>query len=94
MELGLEAHLLEMFEQEAHQNIDNDDFRLLEEGHWIQDGKRQVKKTITEYKGRFFKFVEARTGSPYTDWYYDEPNVFEVKPVEKTIVVTEWEKVN
>lgn len=93
MELGLEAHLLEMFEQEAHQCIDNDDFRLLEEGNWIQNGKAQTKRTICEYKGRFFKFVEHRNGSPYTEWYYDEPNVFEVVPVEKTIVITEWEKV-
>jgi hypothetical protein len=93
MEVGLEAHLLDMFEQEAHQNIDNDDFRMVEEGNWIQDNKRQYKRTICEYKGRFFKFVESRTGSPHTEYYYDEPSVFEVVPVEKTIVITEWEKV-
>lgn len=73
-------------------------FEIIEEGEWRQDHKCQFKDWIFEHEGKFYQLTESRSGSPFTDWYYDsddwpkEVEVPEVKPVE--VITTQWRRVN
>lgn len=45
--------------------------KLVESGDWIQDGKYQYRDDIFEFQGKYYMLSEGRSGSPFTDWYYD-----------------------
>jgi len=72
-------------------------FTAVEEGDWVQVYKQQLKEIVFKYQDHFYSLTESRTGSPFTDWYYDseywpdEVDLVEVVPVEKIIKV--WERV-
>lgn len=63
---------------------------------WIDDGKYQFKNEIFElFKNGegtevFYGQGVTRSGSYYTDYYYEYESLREVKMVEKTIVVKKW----
>jgi hypothetical protein len=65
-------------------------FEILQKYPWEQEGKIQIKQTIIKYKDRFFSIFEYRSGSPFSDWNYDDPTVVEVVPKEETITVTNY----
>ena len=62
---------------------------IVEEGDWVSEGKYEVCESILKYKEKLFCMVQSRSGSYYTDYYYDEPHFYEVEPKEvtKTIYV-------
>ncbi|KFZ25839.1 MAG: hypothetical protein KQ78_01795 [Candidatus Izimaplasma bacterium HR2] len=72
-------------------------FTLIDEGEWVQSGKYQYKTIIFKFEGKYYMLQDTRSGSPFTDWYYDsdnwsdEVNCMEVYPKEVTITV--WEAV-
>ncbi len=73
-----------------------EDFTLVEEDGWTQEGKYQY--TYAVYKdgeGNYFQIQNTRSGSYHTDWYYQEPYIQQVKRVEKVVTKTEitWEVV-
>lgn len=90
------------FSKEDMISITKDDtpigFEIIEEGDWTQNNRFQLKDWIFEYKGKFYRLTESRSGSPFMDWYYDsddwpkEVEVPEVKPVE--VITTQWRLVN
>lgn len=41
----------------------------------------------------YYQINDARSGSYWSDYEYDEPSVFKVEPYEQTITVTKWRKV-
>ena len=42
---------------------------------------------------KHYQINEARRGSYWNDYEYDDPDIFEVIPVEKIVKTTVWEKV-
>lgn len=69
-----------------------EDWECIEEGDWTQEHKYQSCKMIVKHyaSGRHFIIWRNRSGSYYSDWYYSDSAIDEVKQVTKTVVVTEW----
>ena len=82
----------------AHDDLnDKDGIIIVEEGDWIQDGKYQYKTTVFQKDDKFYSLTVSRSGSPFTDWYYewedtDEFECYEVEKVEITKYV--WKVIN
>lgn len=72
-------------------------FMPVEAGEWVQDYKNQLKETIFGFQGKFYALSECRSGSPFTDWYYDSeywPDELDVPEVEAVeIIKTQWREV-
>jgi len=75
-------------------------FKVHHEGGWISNDKYEYRDIIFQEiaTGKFYKYVDSRSGSYYTDYHYSRDyttatvfNIEEVKPVEVTI--TKWESV-
>lgn len=73
-----------------------ENYKIVEETNWEHDSpKTEGKSVYFEFENKFYVITNSRSGSPFTDWYYDsddwygEQEVDEVKRVEKTILV--WE---
>lgn len=77
--------------------VGDDDIKGLirvEKGEWIDEGKYSYCSDIYSTEdGNHFKIDNSRSGSYHTDYYYNEPNVYQVKPVVKTITKIVWENV-
>lgn len=59
-------------------------------GEWEDDGKYQHQQIVFKYQDKFYAFWIVRSGSYFTDYYYQYPDqADEVHLVEKTIRV--WE---
>ena len=43
---------------------------FVDETDWIQEYKHQHSSVIFKFNEQYYKWEIARTGSPYTDWYY------------------------
>jgi len=65
--------------------LDSETYTVVENGDWIEDGKYSFKETIIKYQGKFYSISEARSGSYYSDYYYNEPEAYEVEPYEITV---------
>lgn len=69
------------------------DWELVVEGDWTQDYKYQHLENIVLHKptGKYYKFENSRSGSPYTDWdyKYNEHNLPILQEVFKEVVVVE-----
>lgn len=76
------------------------DLHLVEEGEWTQDDKYQSRDIIFKHQDKFYIIYESRSGSPFTDWHYEDHSVdkdglIECDEVFKTEVVTNvWSTVN
>ena len=79
-------NLYELFEEE------DDSIEIVETGDWIDEGKYSVRSTIIRQYETYYNIVETRSGSYFSDYDYWEPRITVVKPVTKTITVTEWVK--
>jgi len=73
------------------------DFKIIEIGDWIDEGKYQFCNIIFEHEGKFWSTDVRRGGSYFSEYYYDFEEgktglfVAEVEKVEVT--VTKWQKV-
>lgn len=68
---------------------ENDDIKVVFEGNWEQDYKYQHCEIVYSYQPesaqiRYFSVCLTRSGSPFTDWEYNDPECYEVVPVEVT----------
>lgn len=67
----------------------------VEESEWEDGGKYQHKEYIFKYEGKFYTIDDCRSGSYYSDYYYEsgdwegEIECPEVEQVEK--IVKEWQ---
>jgi len=74
-------------------------FEIIEKSEWEDNGKWQHQDIIFKWKadGKIYSLAHGRSGSYYTDWYWEvqegdhDGMVTEVRQVEK--VVKTWEAV-
>lgn len=72
-------------------------YKLVWDSGWIADYKGENQDYVFEYKEKFYMISDRRTGSSFTEWYYDssdwrnEIECYEVKKVPITTYV--WERV-
>jgi len=72
--------------------MEEDEIIIVEEGEWIQDGKCQYRSRIFEVDGKYWEYYQSRSGSPFTDWEYEESDeAIQVERKEVTRVI--WEPV-
>lgn len=89
----------EWVEEAPSQPKDGYPYTMIENGDWVSSGKWEYQEGVVLHNetGKYYKYELSRSGSYYTEYYYphieDDKGVKlkEVKPVEKTIVVTNWE---
>lgn len=77
--------------KEDYDGDDCEDFKVIEEGEWIDDGKYSSCETIIKHKQEYYNVYQARSGSYFTDYEYDDPEVYKVVP--KEVVKTVWKVV-
>lgn len=66
---------------------------IIEPDEWIDVGKYSYKDTIVKYQDTYYMISERRSGSYFTDYYYEEPEIVQVSPREENIVKTFWDVV-
>lgn len=72
---------------------DSEKYELIDEGEWLQDGKYQRCSFILGYEGKCYSLSTHRSGSPFTDWYYEWEDASEFTAYEveqKEITITKW----
>lgn len=89
----LEKKIIALFEDEWHVEEDYAHFEVIEDGDWEVDRKYQFRSSIVKFMDKHYQINEARRGSYWSDYEYDDPDIFEVIPVEKIVKTTVWEKV-
>jgi len=81
----LHNRIYEAFEEET------DDIEIIEDGEWENGFKDyDTKESIVKFEGKYYSVFEARNGSYYTDYFYDDPIITEVEPKIETVVITKW----
>ena len=76
-----------------------EDFEQVESSDWEVDYKWQHCEVIVKQlsTGKFFSYPLARSGSPYSDYYYSYEDggveLTEVELVEKQVITKTWEPV-
>ena len=70
----------------------NQEYKIIEIDDWFDDGKYSHRYIIFSYKNKLYQLDMTRSGSYFTDYYYDyELDCKEVIKVERTIVQTYYE---
>lgn len=70
-------------------------FKIVSDGEWEDGGKYQNRAVTFETNGKLYDVYDSRSGSHFTDWYYEhedfgpEVECPEVRAVTKTIVTYE-----
>lgn len=101
IELFVNLEEFEEVSEASHKPSEGDTWKMIEEGDWISKGKWEHQECVVQNikTGKYYSYGLSRSGSYYSDWYYphheDDKGVtlYEVKPVEKTVVITEWKLV-
>jgi hypothetical protein len=65
-------------------------WEVVEETDWTQDHKYQYQETTYHKDGQYFSVTQSRSGSYHTDWYYNDPECFEVERHEEVKVVVTY----
>ena len=64
---------------------------VIEQGEWqIEYKDCSLKESIVKFEGKYYSITEQRSGSYYSDYYYDDPIIIEVEPKIETVVITKW----
>ncbi|MBQ0111553.1 MAG: hypothetical protein KBT03_00315 [Bacteroidales bacterium] len=76
------------------------DWEVIDGGDWVSGGKWEYLTGISKNKvtGKYYRYELSRSGSYYTEYYYNHReegfvNLVEVIPVERTVIVKDWEEV-
>jgi hypothetical protein len=81
----LHNRIYEAFDEET------DDIEIIESGEWENEFKDyDTKESIVKFEGKYYSIIDARNGSYYTDYHYDDPIITEVEPKIETVVITKW----
>lgn len=79
MNEALVAKIIELFE--------DDELEIVEEGDWeIEYKDHACKETIVKHEDKYYNIVSGRSGSYYSDYEFDDPEVTEVVPKEVTTI--------
>lgn len=77
------------FEEEIE--VDGIKYTTVEEGDFEQDGKYQSAELIFTDGTKHYRGYISRSGSPFTDWHYDDYGDADIDEVEKQeVTVTAW----
>lgn len=74
----------------------DDDMKVISSGAWISEGKYEVSTHIFQKEDKYYSLMIGRSGSYYSDWYYDweDQDEFECQEVEQVqVTTTEWRNV-
>ena len=65
-------------------------FEIIEESDWIDDGKYSYKDVVFKFDDKFYVIYPSRSGSYFSDYFYDYEDLVEFKSfeVEKVEVTT------
>lgn len=71
------------------------DFETVHNGEWVVDYKYEMKETVLEHKptGKYYQINETRSGSYFSDYHYEDPEIWEVTPEKKMVEITSWNTV-
>lgn len=81
---GFREVILELWGDES------ESIKIVEDGDWEVDGKYQNCRTIVKYQDKHYAIYQQRSGSYFTEYNYDDEEVFEVEPHEVVKITTEW----
>lgn len=81
------AEIAEMF------NDEDPELTIINEGSWIDDGKYSFRTSYVKIEDKYYEIEQSRSGSYYTDYYYDDPEVYEVIPEEVVITKRIYKRV-
>ena len=73
----------------------SDEYEVVDDGHWEAEHKYEYKSLIFKYKDKFYELSVSRSGSYYTEYYYDWEVVdeFECPEMEQVTITQEiWRK--
>lgn len=77
-----------------HKDLDpTADCKVLEYGDWEQEGKHQYATHLVQYKDVLILVNESRSGSPFTDWYYEDSSLSLCERKEQVKVVVTYENI-
>lgn len=77
--------------REEEIEIDGVVYRTHEEGEWEQDDKFQFCDIIFTDGTKFYRASISRSGSPFTDWHYEDWGTADIDEVEqKEVITTAW----
>ena len=79
--------------QEIYEMFQEEECAIIEQGSWIDDGKRSYCTSVVKIYDKFYEIEECRSGSYYTDYYYEDPEIYEVTPKEVVITKTVYERI-
>lgn len=80
----------ELFSEEEIE-VDGVTLTTVEEGDFEQDGKYQSAELIFTDGTNFYSSSIMRSGSPFTEWYYEDYGEASVLEVEKReVFITKW----
>jgi hypothetical protein len=79
--------IYEMFQEEDPK------VTIVEDGDWLDEGKRSFRYSYIRIADKFYQIEECRSGSYFTDYYYDDPEIYEVTPRTETVIKTFWDRV-
>lgn len=69
---------------------DIEEVDVIEDGDWTQEGKYQYSQSIVKFKDTFIQISMSRSGSPFTDWYYDDTEISVVEEQEEIKVIKQY----
>lgn len=69
---------------------EGDEYVVIQNGEWQQDGKYQNAEHIVQLNGEYFSILESRSGSYHSDWHYGTAYIAPVERKEETKVVVSW----
>lgn len=76
---------------------ETDGLELIDDGEWADEGKCSYNTKIFKYQDKFYAMDHGRSGSPFTDYFYDvqeDMHDGKCQEVEQTTVtVTVWKAV-
>lgn len=85
-----QTQINELFFQEEIE-VEGVTLTTVEEGDFEQDGKSQSAQIIFTDGEKHYRSYIYRSGSPFTDWYYDDYGDADIYEVEKReVAVTKW----
>lgn len=76
------------FEEEIE--VDGVTYTTVEEGEFEQDGKYQSAQLIFTDGSKFYAGDVTRSGSPFSDWEYDDWGDGSYEVEQREVVVTKW----
>jgi hypothetical protein len=82
--------------EDADYFIDDTDpevIEIIQEGDWKQEHKYQYSETIVKFEDKYYSVNQSRSGSYHSDWYYNDPDVYEVERKEEIVTKVTWPRV-